>query len=195
VPEDGGWARAADIAMERYATGDEAAFGDLYDALCPRLRGFLRRHLRDEVLADDFVQQTFLHMHRARGHFIHGAEVVPWAFAIARNLVADAVRRRRIEPVLLDADDGGVDDLPSAQPAADELLHARRVASGLQQRMARLPANQRMAFELIKQDGLSLSEAAELLGTTVTAVKLRVHRAYVSLRTALGELDEGGARK
>ena len=39
----------------------------------------------------------------------------------------------------------------------------------------------------MKQEELSLAEAATVLGTTVTAVKLRLHRAYESLRTALGE--------
>lgn len=181
--------------MERYATGDESAFGALYDALGPRLRRFLRRRLRDEVLAEDFVQQTFLQMHRARGHFMRGAEVAPWAFAIARNLLADAVRRRRIEPVLLDGEGAAMDEQPSTEPMADDLLHARRMADRLRQTVAGLPDTQRIAFELIKQDGLSLSEAAQLLGTTVTAVKLRAHRAYLSLRAALGELDSEGARK
>jgi RNA polymerase sigma-70 factor (ECF subfamily) len=44
---------------------------------------------------------------------------------------------------------------------------------------------QRVAFELIKQDGLSVAEAAQVLGTTVAAVKLRAHRAYEALRGAL----------
>ena len=45
-----------------------------------------------------------------------------------------------------------------------------------------------MAFELTKKEGLSVREAAEVLGTTVTAVKLRAHRAYVALRASLGYL-------
>jgi RNA polymerase sigma-70 factor (ECF subfamily) len=181
--------------MERYATGDDAAFGDLYDLLYPRLLGFLRRRLREAELAEDFAQQTFLQMHRARGHFMRGAEVAPWAFAIARNLVADAARRRRIEPVLLEREESDMDARPTSEPGPDDLLHARRVAERIEQTIALLPATQRIAFELIKQDGLSLSEAAEVLGTTVTAVKLRAHRAYASLRSMLGELEDEGARR
>ena len=55
--------------------------------------------------------------------------------------------------------------------------------------LERLPENQRVAFELIKQDGLSVAEAAQVLGTTVAAVKLRAHRAYEALRAALAELS------
>jgi RNA polymerase sigma-70 factor (ECF subfamily) len=50
-----------------------------------------------------------------------------------------------------------------------------------------LPESQRTAFELLKQDGLTLAEAAAVLGVSVTAVKLRAHRAYQALRVAIGE--------
>ena len=60
--------------------------------------------------------------------------------------------------------------------------------------LARLPDSQRAAFDLLKREGLTLAEAAAILGVTVTAVKLRAHRAYVSLRGTLrdhlGDLPE-----
>jgi DNA-directed RNA polymerase specialized sigma24 family protein len=43
-----------------------------------------------------------------------------------------------------------------------------------------------VAFDLVKREGLSMAEAAQVLGTTVSAVKLRTHRAYEALRNALG---------
>ncbi|HTE56203.1 MAG TPA: RNA polymerase sigma factor [Kofleriaceae bacterium] len=183
--------------MERYAAGQDAAFGDLYDALGPRLLGFLRRQVHDDGLAEDLVQQTFLQIHRARGQFIRGAEVVPWAFAIARNQICDTARRRRAESsvAIRDGNAEAIDRRPSTEPSADEVLHAREVASRLEDEMSRLPASQRIAFELIKQEGLSLAQAAAVLGITVTAVKLRAHRAYVALRAALGDLENEGVSK
>src|SRR5215470_6996903 len=88
---------AADAAMERYSKGDDAAFAQVYDALAPRLLGFLRKSTRDEFAAEDLMQQTLLQIHRARGSFISGARVMPWAFAIARRLIIDTARRHRIE--------------------------------------------------------------------------------------------------
>src|SRR5688572_22381680 len=64
---------AADAAMERYANGDEAAFGELYDALVPRLYAFVLRKMRDPVRAEDLVQQTMLQVHCARGRFVPGS--------------------------------------------------------------------------------------------------------------------------
>jgi RNA polymerase sigma-70 factor (ECF subfamily) len=181
----------ADAAMERYARGDEAAFGELYDALAPRLLGFLRKATRDACAAEDLMQLTLLHMHRARGSFISGAPVLPWAFAIARRLMTDHARRRRVEQRLFSeaaADDDRMAYEPTA--AADDVLHARRLEVRLRQRIEALPELQRTAYRLLQQEGLSLKSAAEVLGTSVTAVKLRAHRAYVALRAVLREAGE-----
>ncbi len=174
----------ADLAMARYAGGDDAAFAHVYDALAPRLYGYLVRQTRDRTRAEDLLQQTLLHIHRARDRFIPGAEVMPWAFAIARRLVIDGLRRGKREVL---ADDGEPDAGVSAAPGADDLVQARQLAERIERALSMLPHSQRAAFELIKQEGLSVAEAAQVLGTTVAAVKLRAHRAYEALRTALGD--------
>src|SRR6476646_8553344 len=84
---------AADAAMERYASGDASAFGELYDRLAPRLYGYLLRQTKDFSRAEDLVQQTMLQIHCARGQFVRGAAVLPWAFAISRRLLIDETRR------------------------------------------------------------------------------------------------------
>jgi RNA polymerase sigma-70 factor (ECF subfamily) len=180
---------AANAAMERYAAGDEGAFSELYDALAPRLRQFLVRQTRDDSRADDLLQQTMLQIHTARGRFIPGADVLPWAFAIARRLLIDSYRRRKHEVAI-----GGdaASDATSPHQPADERLHSLRLAHDVERELGRLPEAQRIAFELVKREGLSMREAAQVLGTTVTAIKLRAHRAYVALRAALGDsFDQG----
>lgn len=186
-PEDDS-SRSLDEAMARYADGDDEAFASLYDGLAPRLLRYLQRHTQNSAQAKDHLQQTLLHIHRARGSFRRGAAVVPWAFAIARRLVLDGVRRGKLEPSLS----------PDARPVEEELQHsadseyaAKQLAGRMVETLARLPENQRVAFELIRQDGLSLSEAAAALGTTVTAVKLRLHRASVALRAVTDSSNDG----
>ncbi len=178
---------AANAAMERYARGDDTAFGEVYDALAPRLHAYLVRQTRDSSRADDLLQQTLLHMHKARGRFTPGAEVLPWAFAIARRLLIDTIRRGKFE-VLSSGDDGA--EPPGFARTADDLLDSKRLAQAVERELARMPEPHRVAFELIKKEGLSVKEAAAVLGTTATAVKLRAHRAYVALREALGNTVE-----
>jgi RNA polymerase sigma-70 factor (ECF subfamily) len=176
----------ANAAMSAYAGGDDTAFAALYDALAPRLHQYLVRQTRDQSRADDLLQQTLLHMHRARGRFTPGAEVLPWAFAIARRLLIDTVRRGKYE-VLGDGDNTGRGEPAGDARGADDLLDSKRLAQAVELELARMPEPHRVAFELIKKEGLSVKEAASVLGTTATAVKLRAHRAYVALRAALGD--------
>jgi RNA polymerase sigma-70 factor (ECF subfamily) len=182
----------ANAAMERYARGEDRAFSELYDALAPRLRRYLLRASRDPGWADDLLQQTMLQIHRARGRFIAGAEVLPWAFAIARRLLIDGVRRRKHEHRHLSLETGGHEAGPvetaADQHGADELLDTRRRVRALEDALERLPESHRAAFDLVKNEGLSIREAAEVLGATPTAVKLRAHRAYAALRAALGDV-------
>ena len=176
----------ADVAMDRYAGGDDAAFGDVYDAVAPRVFTYLRRQTRDVARAEDLVQQTLLSMHRARGTFISGSAVLPWSFAIARRLLIDELRRDR-RSVLTLADVVTDDSAPCPGASPDGYAEARELAHLLQRELTRLPESQRVAFELMRLDGLSHNEAAEVLGATVTAVKLRAHRAYVALSCDLGD--------
>jgi len=169
--------------MERYARGDEAAFGELYDAIAPRLYAFLLRQTRSEAAAKDVLQQTMLKIHLARGTFEEGAAVLPWAYAIARRLWIDSTRRVKREAPLDETREDAADD-----PSPDDQAYAGELAARLQRELAKLPENQRVAFQLVKQEELSIAEAAAVLGTTESAVKLRAHRAYQTLREALGDL-------
>jgi RNA polymerase sigma-70 factor (ECF subfamily) len=171
----------ASRAMDRYAAGDDSAFGEVYDALAPRVYGYLLRQTRDDARAEDLLQQSMLQIHVARGRFLQGAEVVPWAFAIARRLLIDSYRRRKRESKAFDAPP------PSAPrvPGTDDELHRKRLVLSLEAEIAKLPDAQRVAFELTRREGLSLREVAEVLGTTVTAVKLRLHRAQLALKSAM----------
>jgi RNA polymerase sigma-70 factor (ECF subfamily) len=174
-------------AMERYATGDDSAFGDIYDALAPRLYEYLLAQVRNRALAEDLVQQTFLQMHRARGTFAAGADVRPWAFAIARRLMIDGMRRGKRERLHLAAE--ALAGEPKTTESPDQVAVANQLAARMADALARLPETQRTAFTLTKQNGLSVAEAAQVLGTTITAVKLRTHRAATALRALLGDGD------
>ena len=177
-----------DAAMDRYARGEDSAFEEVYDGLAPRLQSFLLRYTHDRARAEDVVQQTMLQIHRARGRFTLGGQVVPWAFAIARRLLIDQHRRGGREVLAPTGDDSLTQLLAAVDARADDVAIAKEVAGKLAEELARLPENQRVAFELIKQDGLSVAEAAQVLGTTVAAVKLRAHRAYEAMRAVLATL-------
>jgi RNA polymerase sigma-70 factor (ECF subfamily) len=176
----------ADEAMGRYSRGDDQAFAIVYDVVAPRLIGYLRRRVTDAARVEDIVQQTFLQMHAARGSFLDGAEVLPWAFTIARRVMVDLSRKSSREtPVDPGARQETSAAFMSALASGEEVVLAQETHKLFNQALDRLTEPQRAAFELMKVEGLSLEQAASVLGTTVTGVKLRAHRAYESLREAL----------
>ena len=182
-----GAARSGDEAMARYADGDDAAFGEVYAVVAPRLARFLGRRLRDKSTLADLVQETLLRMHRARRSFVRGSMVMPWALAIARRQLIDAHRRAGREE-LTDVD--RLDRLAGrsvvqALPNGEEVVAAKEIAQRLDLAFAQVSEPQRAALRLVKGEGLSVAEAAVALGTTVTGVKLRTHRAYRVLRAEL----------
>jgi RNA polymerase sigma-70 factor (ECF subfamily) len=187
-----------DRAMDRYAQGDESAFSSLYQGLGPKLRGFLFRLAGRSPIADDLLQETFMRMHRARGSFEPGAAVVPWAYAIARNAWLDHLRaaRARLKTVDRDTESGEPPEPPTGPEAdAEKAAIARETAALVQSVLDRLPSTQREAFVLLRYEGMSVDQAAEILGSTPTAVKLRAFRAYEALREALGTSRTGGPRE
>jgi RNA polymerase sigma-70 factor (ECF subfamily) len=178
-------------AMVRYAAGDESAFAEVYEAIAPRLYAWLVRRTRDGAWAEDLLQQTLLRIHRARSTFISGNDVLPWAFAIAQRLMFDDLRRKQRD-MSSETEDLAVAAAPFVDGAEAECA-ANELALRMQSAFERLPRTQQQAFELVRLDGLSHSQAAEAVGSTVSAIKLRAHRASVALRAVLTESDGDAA--
>ena len=175
-------------AMSRYASGDDRAFAAVYAAVAPRLTRFLACRVADRALVPDLVQETLLRLHRARATFLPGSAVMPWVLGIARRQLVDAHRSRRREALIdVEASSNAYrhPSLVEGPASAEEIFAAKQVAGCLNDALARLSAPQRAAFEMVKGRGLSLVEAARALGTSVTGIKLRTHRAYRTLRTEL----------
>jgi RNA polymerase sigma-70 factor, ECF subfamily len=167
--------------MQRYAEGDESAFASLYALVAPRLYRFCRRLTSHGADADDLLQETFLRLHRARATYKPGANVLHWAFAIARAAFLDRLRyrRRRPEDLGTEVDAVYTGAGPESEVAADQL---HRVVT---LELARMSEKNRVAYVLMREEGLSARDAAAILGTTPDVVKQRAHRAYEQLRLAV----------
>ncbi|HEX2733951.1 MAG TPA: RNA polymerase sigma factor [Polyangiaceae bacterium] len=179
----------ADAAMERYALGDDSAFADLYEALAPRLYAFVFRKLRDVARAEDLVQQTLLQLHCARGRFVVGSWVTPWAFAIIRRLYLDQVRRKQV--VVLTRGGEISHEHPSDHQGPEEFAHSRELEERLRQALTRLSPPQQAAFELVYFGHMSHAEAAAVLDVSVASVKLRVQRANQVIRASIEDQYSG----
>ncbi len=178
-----------DHAMDRYARGDDAAFAELARGLAPKLRAFLRRLAGVAESADDLMQETFLCMHRARGSFSPGSPVLPWAYAIARNCFFNQMRAKKARFLRYSLDVTEIDLGTAAELNAESAVAARQSAEIVTNTLAAMPFPNREAFVLLRYEGLSVATAAQIVGISDGALKLRAFRAYELLRAALSAED------
>lgn len=185
----------ADAAMDRYSAGDDLAFNELYDALVPRMYGFILRKVHNNVArAEDLVQQAMLQLHCARGRYVAGSWVTPWAFAILRRLYLDQERRKKLE--LLSRDGCPPTDFAAPGQDPEQLASDRQQLELLVDSvLSTLSSAQRAAFEVVYYGQMSHAEAAATLGTSVASVKLRVQRANQAIRTALQAANARGVKE
>jgi RNA polymerase sigma-70 factor (ECF subfamily) len=174
--------------MAAYVGGDEAAFHELFVRLSPNLLGLFRRQGAQPEDAQDLLQQTFLHLHRARLDFKQGSLVRPWLFTIALNVRRELARKkvRRRESVL--------DQEPAAAATSpSQGLEAGEDAARVRASLSALPDAQREVIELHWFQGVAFAEIASIVGASVSAVKVRAHRGYERLRELLGDRPKAEA--
>jgi RNA polymerase sigma factor (sigma-70 family) len=187
--------RSDEQLMSAYAAGDDGAFRVIFERYAPVLLRAMLRELYVREEANDLVQQTFLQLHRARRDFDSGQKLKPWVFTIAMNLKREYFRRKKRRPERsLEADTAPE---PAVAARGAEQVEARR---SLMRALEQLPADQREVIELHWFEELEFPEVAEVVGASVSAVKVRAHRGYVRLRATLGDaaplpLIEGGGNR
>ncbi len=184
---------AADAAMSRYADGDARAFDEVFALLSPRVHAFLRRLCGSQELARDLTQETFLRMHRARGSFIPGRSVLPWAYAIARNCFVSHARSPKSKEARRSVDIADHEAAAGLESSAEESATARQSAAVVERALSQMSVANREAFVLLRFEGQSVAEAAQILGASEGAVKLRAFRAYEAIRAALSASERARA--
>lgn len=157
--------------------GDHDAYRDLLEAVQPMIHGYLRKRIESEAAAEDVTQDVLLTMHRVRHTYDPERPFEPWLFAIARSRLIDHLRRRRRVSAM--------EVLTDTVPEMAATAAAETAGDAAFEILDRLPATQREAFAMLKLEGLTTEEAARRAGVSVSALKVRAHRAYKALRKAL----------
>ena len=175
-----------EAALVRAAREDPAALGALYARYRARLYWYLRTRAATDEDAADLTQQVFLHVWAALPRYHErGRPFAAWLFRIARNVAANAARRRR-ETIALDAVSGTLpaDAVGDPEGAA---LHNEALAR-LQVLLHGLDADRRELLALRFAAGLTAREIAAVVGGREGAVKRRLSR---TIRLLKERYDEG----
>jgi len=149
---------------------------------------FLVSMTRDAAEAEDLTQETLLRAHTRLATLDDGSKLLPWLYRIATNLARDRFRQPswRERPAPLAPDDSGtVLPVVDTAPRLDKVMEQREMSDCVRRYLEDLPDPYRTVILLHDVEGLTNPEMAELLGVSVDAVKIRLHRARTKLRAAL----------
>ena len=159
--------------MVRYQQGDAEAVTALIQRLSPQLHRFFLAQFVSRRYADDLLQETWLRIHQARHTYRAGEPVLPWLYALARNVRVDhyrkARRREDQEQQVEILPEMAVPEPPSRGPDVQAMLRE-------------LPESQREVLVMLKVSGMSIEEVARATASSAGSVKQKAHRAYEKLR-------------
>ena len=171
--------------VERARHGDVSAFGELVEIYQHEVFTLAVRMTGDRTLAADVAQEAFIRAFRSIGSFRGDAALGTWLHRITVNVAwtqLGRVKRRRTEP-----EDSATDQPDLSAGASPEVMaESSLLRSRLTSAVGELPPGQRSVVVLKDVYGWSHAEIAEELGISVTATKVRLHRAHQKLRSILG---------
>jgi len=162
--------------VKKARNGDRQALGMLWDALTPRLFGYLVNVTRDKTLAEDLLQSTWLKAIEALPRFqSRGYRISAWLFAIAKNECRQHWRKTQHETDRPIAENDIIGD---DQSSTDNTII-------IDQLLNRLSEDDRELLRLRYIADLPLNEVARVLNINSVAVRVRMHRALARARAAV----------
>jgi RNA polymerase sigma-70 factor (ECF subfamily) len=166
-------------------------FWEIYDQYYSRVRKFILALVKDEWVADDLIQETFLKIEKNLGSLKDPSKLSSWIFRIAYNLCQDHFRqlKRSRKEESIDQEEMGdfKETLIQKGPDIQKELEQRQMGECVQNQINLLPESLRTVLVLFDIMEFSHQESADILGITVKNVKVRLHRARKRLKTILEE--------
>jgi RNA polymerase sigma-70 factor (ECF subfamily) len=174
--------------MVRYRDGDAGAFSTLYARHKGPLYRYLLRQVRNAGAAADLFQEVWSRLVATRARYEARAKFATYLFHIAHNCTIDFFRRDLKMPHAARPDDA---DVPSTEPEVPEYQRPDRVAEFAEQQCAllaalgALPQEQREAFLLHEETGLTIEEIARVTNVGLETAKSRLRYAIRKLKKSL----------
>ncbi|RWZ60228.1 RNA polymerase sigma factor SigX [Halobacillus fulvus] len=173
-------------------------FDELYDEYHHDLFQFLIYMVKDRDLAEDLVQDVYLKVLKSHDSFTGKSTRKTWLFSIARHVAIDYFRKKKRKRTrVMEFFDWGEkgEELKDRQDLPEEVAIQNEELKQVYIALDECTVDQRSVIILRFIQGMSIQEAATILGWSESKVKTTQHRAMKALRKRLESAEEGGVQR
>ena len=172
-------------AVRRVLAGDPDAYAVIVERYYDRYARYAVHMVGNREDAEEALQDAFVRAYRSLGQYREQERFSAWLYRILVNQCRTAIaKRRRLDATYVDVDPAALDVEHATTPHAADALPLR---DRLDRALAQLPPDQREAVVLKYTEDLSYEDMAAITGAGVSALKMRVKRAFARLRELLEE--------
>ncbi len=167
--------------------GDRSAFQAIVERHRSMVYRIAYRFAGNHYDAEDIAQDVFIKVYRSLDNFRHDAQLSSWLYRIVMNACIDHRRRHTaagVRPYGAEAEQR-LQDAPAAAPGPEARAYASELGDVLAAEIRRLPAGQRLVFQMRHEEGMKLCDIAAALGLAEGTVKRQLHSAVHRLRRSL----------
>jgi RNA polymerase sigma-70 factor (ECF subfamily) len=171
--------------MARVQRGDLKAFEALHARYARALLNFFFQMCFDRTASEDYVQETFLRVWRARERWRPVGRFSTWLFQIAKNYWLNEREKQKLRPFHAASEEPGEPVARGAESSPSRAASGNEIAAAIRDAVSALSEKLRLVFVMARYQGLAYAEIAEILEIPEGTVKSRMSLAERTLRDAL----------
>lgn len=179
------------VLLNNYLSGDRAAISQLIDRHTHRVRDYIRMMVKDNDVADDILQETFIKAVRVidDGRYADTGKFLSWILRIAHNQVIDHFRSQKNAKTVSESDAGYnmLGTLRFAERTVEDAMISSQIEEDVRRLIDRLPAEQREVVMMRYYSGLSFQEIADQTDVSINTALGRMRYALINLRKMIKE--------
>lgn len=173
------------VLIRQYLDGSEAAFERLLNRYKSRVFSYIMFTIRDEALANDIFQETFMKVIRTlkRGKYNEEGKFLPWVNRIAHNLMIDHFRRNQKFPTTNGGENFDIFEIiPDTKTNVEEGAIKDQLLSDVKKLIHELPQDQKEVLMMRMYFDMSFKEIAERTNVSINTALGRMRYALINLR-------------
>lgn len=177
--------------LNAYQSGDSGAISQLIDRHRKRVSDYIRMMVKDEDVADDIFQETFIKVVRFidEKRYTDNGKFLSWVLRIAHNQVIDYFRQNKQQNKVTEADAGYdiLNSLKFADRTVEDDIVSSQIESDIRKLIDTLPSEQREVVKMRYYSDMSFKEIAEQTGVSINTALGRMRYALINLRKMIRE--------